>query len=92
MHPALIKAALELASPPMRQADVARQCGVTATVVHDVIHGNRRSKKVELRIAASTRLPLAELWPEWHGPGANRRRKKPINTQAVAEALRALAG
>lgn len=90
MHPALIQAALKIRG--ITQADVARQCGVTPTVVYDVIHGNRRCKKVELRIAAATQLPLAELWPHSHGPNAQPRRRNTPSTAQITDALRALAG
>ncbi|MGN6229164.1 MAG: helix-turn-helix domain-containing protein [Dyella sp.] len=89
MHPAQIQAALKMADQPTLQADVARQCDVVPTVVHDVIHGNRRSRKVELRIASITRLPLAELWPQWYGAHAKLRRRS--NQAHAASALSAAA-
>lgn len=72
------------------QADVARECGVSRNTVHLVIHSLGRSRKIELRIAAITRQPLAELWPEWHGPQAMRRRRTSITKTTAA--LRAAAG
>lgn len=83
---AAIKYALALRD--YTQADVARECGVSRNTVHLVIHSRGRSKKIELRIAAITRLPLAELWPEWHGPKAGRRRHAANTAHSVA-ALRA---
>ncbi|MEW5833635.1 MAG: helix-turn-helix domain-containing protein [Pseudomonadota bacterium] len=91
MHPAQIQAALKMATPATLQADVARQCDVVPTVVHDVIHGNRRSRKVELRISSITRLPLSELWPQWYGPHAKARRRYSKPDLSAAEALRASA-
>lgn len=82
----------ELALRDMTQADIASQCGVEPTTVGAVIHGRSRSKKVELRIAIITRLPLAELWPQWHGPNAKPRRRRTSSTAQTADALRAAAG
>lgn len=73
MHPALIKASLQMTQPPTRQADIAKQCGVSAVTVHDVVHGRRRCKRVEVRIAATIGLPLADIWPQWHGPKVTRK-------------------
>lgn len=88
MHPAHIKAALELRTTT--QAAIASQCGVTPTAVNDVVHGRKRSRQIELRIAAVTQLPLAELWPQWHGPKANKRRR--VASSFTADALRAALG
>lgn len=91
MHPTLIKAALKLHG--ITQADIARQCGdVSAPLVYQVIEGLTRSKRIELRIAAATQLPLAELWPQWHGPHAKPRRRRVVSNIQIADALRALAG
>lgn len=67
MHPAQIKAALTIAG--YRQTEVAQELGVAPTTVGAVINGRSRSKLVEERISALTGLPLAELWPQWHGEG-----------------------
>jgi lambda repressor-like predicted transcriptional regulator len=86
MHPAQIQAALKMRGTT--QADVAAQCGgVSATAVYSVIHGRSRSKRIEMRIAAITGLPLAELWPAWHCPKAKRARSV-LSTAQVAQALR----
>lgn len=89
-QPAKIK--YELALHDYTQADVARECGIAPTTVGAVVHGRSRSRKVELRIAAITQKPLAELWPQWHGPDAHRRRRKPTTTSRAAETLRAVLG
>ena len=89
MHPAYIKAALEVAN--YSQADVARDCGVEPTTVGAVIHGRSRSRQIELRIAAITQTPLAELWPQWHGPKAKSRRRR-ATSSFTADALRAVMG
>ena len=89
MHPAQIKAALEMRSTT--QAAIATQCDVTPTTVNDVLHGRKRSKQIEIRIAAITQLPLAELWPQWYGPKAKRRRARP-SSSITADALRAVMG
>lgn len=87
MHPALIQAALKMQG--VTQADIAAQCGrVSATAVYQVIQGNSRSKRIEMRIAAVTKLPLAELWPDWHGPKAKGR----FSTDHITAALRAAEG
>jgi len=67
MHPAQIKAALSIAG--FKQTEAAQRCGVAPTTVGAVIHGRSRSKAVEEWIAQATRLPLAELWPQWYGDG-----------------------
>ena len=73
MHPAQIQAALKMRG--ITQTEVADQCdGVTPTAVYQVIQGKSRSKRIEMRIAAITGMTLAELWPQWHGPQANRQR------------------
>lgn len=87
MHPAQIKAALGMRDTT--QAAIAVQCGVTPTAVNDVVHGRKRSRQIELRIAAITQTPLAELWPQWHGPKAKRarRRARSFTTEALRAAL-----
>lgn len=88
MHPALINAALKMQG--ITHADIARQCGrISSTAVYQVIHGKGRSKRIENRIAALTRIPLEELWPAWYGNGKNDHRMRP---EQVATALRAVAG
>jgi lambda repressor-like predicted transcriptional regulator len=51
----------------LTQADIAREVGVSTTVVSRVISGHTRSRKVEEAIAEHTSLPLWELWPKWYG-------------------------
>lgn len=73
MHPAQIKAALEMRET--RLVDIASQCGgVTPGAVTRVVRGQSRSQRIEKRIAATIGLPLAEIWPQWYGPKAKRRR------------------
>ncbi len=73
MHPAQIKAALEMRDT--RLVDIAKQCGgVTRGTVTRVVRGQSRSQRIEKRIAATIGLPLAEIWPQWYGPKAKRRR------------------
>lgn len=91
MQPSVIKALLKLRG--VSQADIARQCGHCApSQVYQVIEGIARSKKIEVRIATATRLPLAELWPQWYGPNAQPRSRRSIEKSEIADALRALAG
>lgn len=84
MHPAQIQAALKMAETPRTQAELARECDVSAVMIHDVIHGNRRSARIENRIAAITRLPLAALWPKWYGPNAPKRHRRALSAQRNA--------
>lgn len=87
-EPAKIKYALALRG--YQQTDIARECDVEPNTVSAVIHGRSRSKRIEMKIAAITGLPLAELWPQWHGPQSERRRRRAVSPAQVAEALRAL--
>lgn len=86
MHPAHIKAALEVRSTT--QAAIAAQCQVTPTAVNDVVHGRKRSRRIEMRIAAITQLPLAELWPQWYG-AKSKKRRRPAPSSFTADAIRA---
>lgn len=67
MHPAEIQALLKKRG--IKQADVARDCDVSRTIVGDVIQGRRRSKLVEQRISELAELTPPELWPQWYGTG-----------------------
>ncbi|WP_430391093.1 hypothetical protein [Dyella sp. 20L07] len=88
--PKKIKYALSLCD--YTQRDIARECNVKSTTVGAVIHGRSRSRKVENRIAAVTRLPLSELWPQWHGSQASARRRRPVSSAVAAKALCAVLG
>lgn len=86
MHPAMIQAALKMRG--VTQSQIAVECGrISNTSVYQVIHGRSRSKRIEHRIAGVTGLPLADLWPQWYGPDAKRRRRT-MSTVRVAEAIR----
>lgn len=76
------------------QANIARACSVEATTVSAVVNGRGRSKRIEERIALMTGLPLAELWPQWYGPEAAKRRLKRqrMSPSQITEVLRAMAG
>lgn len=65
MHPAQIKAALDVAG--YKQVDLAGELGLSPNTVSAVIKGRSRSKQVEERIASITGHTLEELWPQWHG-------------------------
>ena len=89
MHPALIKAALKMAGSS--QTDIARERGVTHTTVGSVIFGKGRSAPIEQRISEITGLPLAELWPQWHGPDAKPSRRRALpNAHSAAPRKAAL--
>ena len=62
MHPALIKAHLEIQN--IQQKRIAEALGVTRTAVHSVIHGNSKSRRIEEKISEATGLSLRELWPD----------------------------
>lgn len=91
MHPAEIKAALEMRG--VSQLDIAKQLRgakrrhISATAVSLVIHGRSRSQRIENRIAAVIAKPPHEIWPQWHGPNA-KQRKRPMR---VADARRQMA-
>lgn len=90
MHPAQIKAALEMNG--VTQAKIADQCGVASSSVNDVVHGRKRSQQIELRIAVVTQRTLKDLWPQWYGPGAAKRRRAPTSPAPSLDALRAVMG
>jgi len=64
MHPAEIKAALEIQG--YSQAKIAEECGVQRSTVSMVVNGRGRSQQVEQRIAAVLRKSLGEVWPHWY--------------------------
>lgn len=73
MHPAMIQAELKIQG--LTQRDISKQIGgVSDSAVHLVIQGRGRSKRIETRIAAVIGKPLADIWPQWYGPKAKRRR------------------
>lgn len=61
LDPLQRKAALILHG--VRQADIARSLGVTATHVSDVVHGRRRSPRVERAIAEALGRSPEDLFP-----------------------------
>lgn len=64
MHPAEIKAALEIQG--YSQSAIADECGVQRSTVNMVVNGKGRSQKVEERIATVLRKSLGEIWPHWY--------------------------
>lgn len=60
------KAALILQG--VRQADIARKLGVAQTHVADVLHGRRRSARVECAIAEAIGRPAEEVFPQREAP------------------------
>lgn len=84
MHPVEIKAALQMATPPCRQVDIADQCDVTPTTVHDVIHGRRRCKRVEHRIALTLNKQLGDIWPQWYCGNVRPSRRRNVASSALA--------
>lgn len=61
LDPLQRKAALVLYG--VSQAEIARCSGVTATHVSDVLHGRRRSPRVERAIAEALGRPVEDLFP-----------------------------
>lgn len=47
----------------VRQADIARLCGVQRNMVFDVIQGYRRSRKVMECLADVLEVPVDEMFP-----------------------------
>lgn len=87
MHPALINAALKMQG--ITQAEIARQFGkLSSAAVYQVINGRSRSKRIENRISVLTRIPLAELWPQWYGATRGKNR---VSVKDAANAVRAAA-
>lgn len=66
LDPRQRKAALVLRG--VSQADIARRAGVTATHVSDVLHGRRRSPRVERAIAEALGRAIEDLFPEPQHP------------------------
>ena len=95
MNPIEIK--FQLALQGMSQSDIARACGVKQPSVFRVIEGLSRSRSIEYKIAEITQKPLSSLWPQWYGPDAQRRKKKPslavriANAKATLQQLESLA-
>ncbi len=83
---ATVKIALMLAG--ITQAEIADQCGVAPNTVNAVVHGRSRSRKVENRITTATGVSREQLWPQWYGPNAVRRRK-PVSGAEIARRLAA---
>lgn len=88
MTPLEIQIALKKAG--FLQADIARQCDVKPPLVHDVVYGQRRSKKVEMCLAAAIGKRLIDIWPDRYGPNASRSRQR-FSAAERAERLKRLA-
>jgi lambda repressor-like predicted transcriptional regulator len=61
MHPANIKAALQIAGSSQKQ--IAIECEVSETAVNHVIWGRSTSRPIAEAISKKTGKPLSELWP-----------------------------
>jgi lambda repressor-like predicted transcriptional regulator len=79
MHPAVIKASLELAG--CSQAAIAADLGLDKRSVYQVVHGLGRSARVEKRISRIIGRKRHEIWPQWYDtsglPITRRRRPNP---------------
>lgn len=60
-----ISAAMRLVG--VRSRVIAKECGVTDSVVSEVISGKATSRKVAMRIANMLDIPLESLWPGKYG-------------------------
>ena len=65
MNPHDIKAALAKAGSS--ETKIANDNGVTVPMIHKVIFGASRSRRLEKAIADVTGLPLETLWPDHYG-------------------------
>lgn len=91
MHPAQIKAALEMAGHT--QASIARAVTgrsggpVTSAAVHHVVRGLSHSRVIALAISDATGLPVSQLWPGKYPhieAQQSRTRRAPIQTKKAA--------
>ncbi len=78
MHPAQIKAGLEMAG--YTQVDVAEQLGLARNTINYVVSGRGRSRVVENRIAVILGKSLHDLWPQWYSKDGKpiRTRRRPV--------------
>lgn len=89
MHPAQIKAAIEMARSSMSL--IAKAIGVAPQTVRSVVHGLGRSRRVEEAVSKVTGIPLETIWPKWHGDQRTPRRRistKELFARAEAELKR----
>lgn len=70
MHPADITAALKKAGSS--QTAVARSLGVSQAAVWYVINGKKKSARIARRVARTTGIPLALLWPGRYMEGSRK--------------------
>lgn len=76
MHPAQIKASLEIAG--VTQAYIADECDCSRAFVGSVIRGDSRSRRVEAALAAAIGKRPAEVWPSWYDRNGRPVRQKRI--------------
>lgn len=62
MTPLEIKHALERAGNS--QAKIARECGVSETMVYFVLRRERRAQHIENAVSKAINVPAEEIWPE----------------------------
>jgi lambda repressor-like predicted transcriptional regulator len=63
MTPLEIKHAIERAGT--NQAQIARKCGVSETMVYFVLRRERRARHIEEAIAEILDVPVEDIWPEY---------------------------
>lgn len=70
MHPEDINAALRKTGNT--QAMLADELEVARSSIHDVIHGRKRSARIQARIAEIIGRPVSEIWEESRRPPLRR--------------------
>jgi lambda repressor-like predicted transcriptional regulator len=68
----------QLSEKGVRQIDIVRRLGMDLTsrpVVSMVIHRLSRSRRIEQEIGKALGRPLTEVFPEWYGADARKRRQ-----------------
>lgn len=55
------------------QTEIAKKCGVTHTMIHQVIYGKSKSRRIQKEIAGIINKDVNEVWPQiWNRYGAGR--------------------
>ena len=62
MKPAEIRGAL--VAREITNAEIARECGVTPTMISYVIKGKRKTFRIRLAIARRLNATVADIWPD----------------------------
>lgn len=49
----------------LKQKDIAQKCGVSSTVVSQVLNGRAKSHRIATAVAEATGLPMSDLFPDY---------------------------